>query len=777
MLSLLWLLSITMCEQALMEFFQSPRSAGTFFPPDEVLDNLPTQPSIESKAAIPNSFSLRDSGCIQLLNQGGCGDCWAASSMIMMTARRCLHMKDSRTLSMYEHVTCDHESMFGVTDNGCNSGSPYPALVYSATVGDTLATCEPMPIIYYPYPKFTCAATCTDGSPKPRLKSNHPYRVFGVENIQREIMERGPVTASIILYSDFFGHDPNTVYVRSPTARESGGHAVNIIGWGTLNGLDYWLVANSWGPNWCDHGYAMVQRGVNMINIESYVITATPLTPGPNEPPTPPPPEPVLQGEFISPTGGEHFIGGNMILVTFANFTPPGTIFLYAGSDKVLTLANINLADGRISWVIPDSVATGQYILRYISGNNDRSDVESASFYIVKAFNLEFMQQTFSATEGKDVRVSLTEPTEVALNGKLYGGNGITVVVSAGASTFTVFTAGLAEGKYTLIVETVGTLPILKAQCEISVAGGGSPMITVTAPSASSEYTAGDAVHLNYIVTDISKIDITLTNGPEYAYVAGIGIATGSGTFTFTIPEMVKTGYYWISVCTIGCTNICGKSAAFTIHAKDKPEPTPPGPTPDPTAIFDITQPNVDTKWAAGSQVTITWSSSLPATTPVTVLLYRKTDETFYFEGILGQGVPNSGTYDVTLSSGLPTSTTYMIRLVGGYHKWNGSEFFTITGTGETAASPYVARRDGVIDIDIGALAEGEKGVMSLEDVSVLELGDSAAVGKVSVVNIAGTIATLKLPQSTDIIVHHKLSICYEKTSECLIAEVVVVGD
>jgi cathepsin B len=26
-----------------------------------------------------------------------------------------------------------------------------------------------------------------------------------------------------------------------------GGHAVKIIGWGTLNNVDYWLVANSWG--------------------------------------------------------------------------------------------------------------------------------------------------------------------------------------------------------------------------------------------------------------------------------------------------------------------------------------------------------------------------------------------------------------------------------------------------------------------------------------------------------------------------------------------------
>lgn len=35
---------------------------------------------------------------------------------------------------------------------------------------------------------------------------------------------------------------------------ELGGHAVKIIGYGVENGVKYWLVANSWNPDWGDKG-------------------------------------------------------------------------------------------------------------------------------------------------------------------------------------------------------------------------------------------------------------------------------------------------------------------------------------------------------------------------------------------------------------------------------------------------------------------------------------------------------------------------------------------
>lgn len=37
-------------------------------------------------------------------------------------------------------------------------------------------------------------------------------------------------------------------------------HAVTIVGYGMEKGYQYWLLRNSWGPNWGDGGYFKVAR-------------------------------------------------------------------------------------------------------------------------------------------------------------------------------------------------------------------------------------------------------------------------------------------------------------------------------------------------------------------------------------------------------------------------------------------------------------------------------------------------------------------------------------
>ncbi len=48
-------------------------------------------------------------------------------------------------------------------------------------------------------------------------------------------------------------------------------HAVVLVGWGNLNGINYWIGRNSWGPGWGKEGYFLIQRGVNKCGIETYV--------------------------------------------------------------------------------------------------------------------------------------------------------------------------------------------------------------------------------------------------------------------------------------------------------------------------------------------------------------------------------------------------------------------------------------------------------------------------------------------------------------------------
>jgi len=69
-------------------------------------------------------------------------------------------------------------------------------------------------------------------------------------------MTYGPVEIAITVYDDFLTYKSG-VY-KHVSGSELGGHAVRMLGWGTENGVDYWIVANSWNNGWGDNGFIKI---------------------------------------------------------------------------------------------------------------------------------------------------------------------------------------------------------------------------------------------------------------------------------------------------------------------------------------------------------------------------------------------------------------------------------------------------------------------------------------------------------------------------------------
>merc|ERR550519_1173716 len=228
---------------------------------------------------IPDSFDAREQwpecpSIKEIRDQGSCGSCWAFGAVEAMTDRTCIKSQGKVT----PHISA--ENLLSCCDScgmGCNGGYPEAAWEYWKRSGlvtggqyNTHEGCQPYLIPACDHHVKGKLKPCTGIKPTPQCehKCEAGYNVtytsdkhYGssaytvrseVEEIQKEIMTNGPVEGAFTVYEDFPTYKSG-VY-KHEKGGVLGGHAIRILGWGVENGTPYWLVANSWNPDWGDKG-------------------------------------------------------------------------------------------------------------------------------------------------------------------------------------------------------------------------------------------------------------------------------------------------------------------------------------------------------------------------------------------------------------------------------------------------------------------------------------------------------------------------------------------
>jgi len=234
---------------------------------------------VEIPAALPTTFDARTEwpGCIGAIrDQGHCGSCWAFGAVEALSDRFCIQSKAQTkvVLAAQDPTSCD------TSNAGCNGGNLGPVWKYMMSTGVVTEEC-------YPYEMGTCKHPGCSELPTPKCNKvcsnaanfatdkRHSVSAYSVARnitqIAAEIMMNGPVEAAFTVYTDFNNYVSGVYH--HVTGSAEGGHAIKIIGWGTENATDYWLVANSWNTDWGDQGFFKIRRGTNECGIESQITT------------------------------------------------------------------------------------------------------------------------------------------------------------------------------------------------------------------------------------------------------------------------------------------------------------------------------------------------------------------------------------------------------------------------------------------------------------------------------------------------------------------------
>jgi C1A family cysteine protease len=213
--------------------------------------------TLRTVSKVPKAVDWVEQGAATpVKDQGQCGSCWSFSTTGAIEGAYFIKTGVLESFSEQQLVDCDNRKNGG-KDMGCKGGLMDNAFDW-VSKNDGLCTEKD-----YPYNSGT---TQTSGSCQKKCTEKSDSDVVGFIDVpsssDEEMMNAlsmQPVSIAIEADQKEFQLYKSGVF--TGTCGTNLDHGVLAVGYGTLDGLDYYLVKNSWSTSWGSSGYILLGRG------------------------------------------------------------------------------------------------------------------------------------------------------------------------------------------------------------------------------------------------------------------------------------------------------------------------------------------------------------------------------------------------------------------------------------------------------------------------------------------------------------------------------------
>ncbi|WJX89600.1 cathepsin L [Trifolium repens] len=199
---------------------------------------------------LPVHVDWRLNGAVShIKDQGSCGSCWAFSTIATVEAINKIVTGKLVSLSEQELVDCDR-----AYNEGCNGGLMDYAFEFIIGNGGIDTDQD------YPYKGFEGRCDPTRKNAKVVTIDEYEDVPAYNENALKKAVAHQPVSVAIEASGRALQLYQSGVFTGKCGTNLD--HGVVVVGYGSENGVDYWLVRNSWGTNWGEDGYFKLERNV-----------------------------------------------------------------------------------------------------------------------------------------------------------------------------------------------------------------------------------------------------------------------------------------------------------------------------------------------------------------------------------------------------------------------------------------------------------------------------------------------------------------------------------